>query len=353
MVPFAGWEMPVQYSTGILSEHLHTRKAAGLFDVSHMGQLKITGPDPAAAIEQLVPGNIQGLAVGHGRYTQLTADDGGILDDLIVTRDRPDQLFVVVNAGRAAADFAHLKARLDPVHKVLELPNQALLALQGPAAAACLARLLPAAANLGFMQTLMSTWLAAEIRVSRLGYTGEDGFEISIAADRSVEFAKALLAMEEIQPVGLGARDSLRLEAGLCLHGHDIDATTSPVEAALAWTIGKRRREEANFPGAERILAELRDGSSRHLVGLRPDGKAPAREGAEITREDGQPIGRVTSGGFGPTVNGPIAMGYVASDHAALGTRIGIVVRGKPLAAAIVELPFVRHRYVRTKGVKP
>jgi aminomethyltransferase len=347
MVPFAGWDMPVQYPTGILTEHLHTRQAAGLFDVSHMGQVLVTGADPAQAIERLVPADIAGLGQGKARYTTFTAEDGGILDDLIITKDAPDRLFVVVNAGRADADIAYLKAALEPGHQVTHLADQALLALQGPKAVECIARIAPEATGLGFMESLVTRVKSLEIRISRLGYTGEDGVEISLPADHAVKFARTLLAMEEVKPIGLGARDSLRLEAGLCLYGHDIDTTTSPIEANLAWTIGKRRREGGGFPGAERILRELADGPSRRLVGLKPEGKAPAREGAEITTVDGTPIGKVTSGGFGPTVGGPIAMGYVDAAHATAGTATQLLVRGKPLAATVVKLPFTPHRYAR------
>ncbi len=347
MVPFAGWDMPVQYPSGILNEHLHTRSAAGLFDVSHMGQLTITGPDPAAAIERLVPADIIGLGQGKARYTMLTTADGGILDDLIITKDAPDQLFVVVNAGGTDTDIAHLKAALEPEHEVTHLADRALLALQGPQAVACIARIVPQVDELGFMETLPAKVQGLDVRISRLGYTGEDGVEISVPASHAAKFARTLLAMEEVKPIGLGARDSLRLEAGLCLYGHDIDLTTSPIEANLAWTIGKRRREEGGFPGAERILRELAEKPARRLVGLKPEGKAPAREGAEILAPDGSTIGTVTSGGFGPTVGGPVAMGYVAAGHAAPGTAVQILVRGKPLAATIVKLPFTPHRYVR------
>lgn len=346
-MPFAGWDMPVQYPSGILTEHLHTRESAGLFDVSHMGQLLITGPDPALAIERLVPGDIVELGQGKARYTALTAEDGGILDDLIITKDAPDRLFVVVNAGGTEADLARLKAALEPEHQVTHLADQALLALQGPKAIECVARIAPEVTGLGFMESLVTQVQGVEIRLSRLGYTGEDGAEISMPAAHAVKFARTLLAMEEVKPIGLGARDSLRLEAGLCLYGHDIDTTTSPIEANLAWTISKRRREAAGFPGAERILREIAQGPGRRLVGLKPEGRSPAREGAEITAMDGTPVGKVTSGGFGPTVGGPVAMGYVATAHAAAGTALQIMVRGKPLAATVVKLPFTPHHYAR------
>ncbi len=346
MVDFVGWEMPVQYPQGVLQEHLWCRAEAGLFDVSHMGQVHILNGDAPAALERLVPGNIVGLAPGQARYTILTDDAGGILDDLIVTRTEAG-LFAVVNAGCRDADIAHLRAALEPICRVAELTDRALLALQGPAAVTVLTRLAPACAGLRFMQSAEMPVDGIPCRVSRLGYTGEDGFEISLPADDASRLARTLLAVPEVRPIGLGARDSLRLEAGLCLYGHDIDRTTTPVEAGLAWTIAKRRREEGGFPGAATILAQLRDGPPRRLVGLRPEGRAPAREHTEIQDRHGRRIGAVTSGGFGPTVGAPIAMGYVEPAHAAPGTPVQLVVRGKPLPAKVVELPFVPHRYQR------
>ena len=348
MVTFAGWEMPIQYPKGILAEHLHTRASASLFDVSHMGQVTVTGPDPARAMERLVPADLVGLKQGKARYTVLTAPDGGILDDLIITKDEPNRLFVVVNAGRADADLAHLKPALEPEHTVAAMPDRALLALQGPLAVARLSHIVPEAGDLAFMQSLLTRVHGLEIRISRLGYTGEDGVEISLPADYVTKFCRTLLAMEGVEPAGLGARDTLRLEAGLCLYGHDIDETTSPIEADLIWTIGKRRRTDGGFPGAERILAELAGGPSRRLVGLKPDGKAPAREGAIVMADDRSPIGKVTSGGFGPSVGGPIALGYVAAEWAKPGTPLQLEVRGRSLAASVVDLPFIPHRYVRS-----
>jgi aminomethyltransferase len=345
MVDFAGWAMPVQYPSGILKEHAQARERAALFDVSHMGQVLIEGPEAAAAIERLVPADIQSLEAGRARYTQLTNDAGGIIDDLIITATATG-LFVVVNAGGREGDLAHLEAGL-PGHEVRLLADRALLALQGPAAVDVLAAMAPEVAELAFMQSREMTLSGLDIRVSRLGYTGEDGFEISVHADHAAKLARTLLASEHVAPAGLGARDSLRLEAGLCLYGHDIDATTSPVEASLAWTIGKRRRAEGGFPGAERILRELQDGPARRLVGLRPEGRAPAREGAAIRDEAGAEIGRVTSGGFGPTVQGPIAMGYVETRLREPGTRLVVELRGKPVPAEIAKLPFVPHRYHR------
>ncbi len=345
MVPFAGWEMPVQYRGGIIAEHIRCRTAAALFDVSHMGQLTLRGPEPAAAIERLVPGNIKGLKPGQARYTVLTDESGGILDDLIVS-SAGDSLFIVVNAGCRDEDIAHLRRHLEPEHEVVEHADRALLALQGPAAPAVIGRLAPEAPSLAFMGTMEMRVGGLACRVSRLGYTGEDGFEISVAGEHAAKLARTLLAAEEVAPAGLGARDSLRLEAGLSLYGHDIDRTTSPVEAQLEWTIAKRRREEGGFPGSERILRELRDGPARRLVGIRPEGRTPAREGAEI-RQNGRATGRVTSGGFGPTVGGPVALGYVESGSASPGAAVEIIVRGKPIPASIASLPFVPHRYHR------
>ncbi len=345
MVDFAGWAMPVQYPSGIIKEHTQARERAALFDVSHMGQVSIEGPEAAAAIERLVPADIQGLAPGRARYTQLTNETGGMIDDLIITATGTG-LFVVVNAGGREADLAHLEAHL-PDHDVRLLADRALLALQGPAAASVLAAMAPEVAELAFMESRELTLSGLEVRVSRLGYTGEDGFEISVHADHAQKLARTLLANEQVAPAGLGARDSLRLEAGLCLYGHDIDATTSPVEAALTWTIGKRRRSEGGFPGAERILRELQDGPERRLVGLKPEGRAPAREGAGIFDEAEKPVGRITSGGFGPTVQAPVAMGYVENHLREPGTRLMIELRGKPVPAEVTRLPFVPHRYHR------
>ncbi|MEQ8394238.1 glycine cleavage system aminomethyltransferase GcvT [Thalassobaculum sp.] len=344
MVPFAGYLMPVQFPLGVLGEHRHTRAKAGLFDVSHMGQLRIDGSDAATRLESLVPGDIVGLGIGRMRYTQFTNADGGILDDLMVT-NAGDHLFVVVNAACKEADTALLKDGLGTA--VVELPDRALLALQGPAAEGVLKTLAPATAEMTFM-----TYAAVDVDgipcfVTRSGYTGEDGYEISVPADRAAALAERLLAHPDVEPIGLGARDSLRLEAGLCLYGHDIDTTTSPIEAALTWSIGKRRREEGGFPGAARIQAELADGPARRRVGIKPEGRAPAREGTEITAADGRAIGRVTSGGFGPSVDGPVAMGYVETAFAKDGTDVQLVVRGKPMPARVARLPFVAPGYKR------
>jgi len=340
MVPFAGYDMPVQYTDGIIAEHVHTRAQAGLFDVSHMGQAALTGAGAAQALEALVPAEITTLGVGRMRYTMFTNARGGILDDLMVTNGG-DRLLLVVNAARKAEDIAHLRGSLSGKCDVDLVSDRALLALQGPAAAAALARLVPGVDRLAFM----SAARFGGLWVSRSGYTGEDGFEISVPAADAERLARRLLDQPEVRPVGLGARDSLRLEAGLCLYGHDIDETTTPVEAGLAWTIGKRRREAGGFPGAEITQRQMRDGPQRRRVGIKPDGRAPAREHSEITDANGSRIGVVTSGGYGPTVGGPVAMGYVASAYAAPGTAVNLLVRGKPLAAQIVQLPFAPHRY--------
>ncbi len=327
MVAFAGYEMPVQYPLGILKEHLHTRTHAGLFDVSHMGQAFLIGPDhatTAAALEALVPADILNLARGRQRYTQLLNPDGGIVDDLMVTRSASAEddgsLMLVVNAARKEVDLAHIAERLPEDVRLQPAPERALLALQGPRAAEILGRISDVAEGLRFMTAAAGKVGGVDCHVSRSGYTGEDGFEISLAADKAEPLARLLLAQDGVQPVGLGARDSLRLEAGLCLYGHDIDETTSPVEAGLAWSIQKRRRAEGGFPGGARIQRELAEGPARRRVGLKPDGRAPAREGTEILAPSGERIGTVTSGGFGPSVNAPVAMGYVEARYTAPGS---------------------------------
>lgn len=344
MVPFAGWEMPVQYPTGIMTEHAACRDMAALFDVSHMCQLEIAGEDPSAAMETLVPGGITSLKPGQARYTQLTTGAGGIYDDLIVTRDG-EGLFVVVNAAMAEQDIGLLRAGL-PQCQVNVIDARTLLAVQGPKAGGIVAGLVPEAAELRFMQSALLEWQGQQLRLSRLGYTGEDGFEISVPADLAERFARALIAAGAV-PAGLGARDTLRMEAGLPLYGQDIDQSTSPVEAGLGFSIPKRRRAEGGFPGAERIQAELADGPARQLVGLRPEGRAPVRAGVEIAATDGTPLGTVTSGGFSPTLQAPISMGYVTASHAAPGTELHVILRGKPVPATVAPLPFVPHRYRR------
>lgn len=354
MVPFAGYSMPVQYPTGILAEHRQVRTAAGLFDVSHMGQAFLVGPDHATtarALEALTPGDFLGLGLGRIRYTLLMTEDGGIVDDMMVTRpasvDDDGRLMLIVNAARKEVDYAAFAARLPATVKLERADDRALLALQGPAAADVLERHATGAADLAFMSAAPFAFDDKPCHISRSGYTGEDGFEISMTAGSAEAFARALLAEPEVKPIGLGARDSLRLEAGLCLYGHDIDTTTTPAEADLGFAIGKRRRAEGGFPGGGRVVRELVDGPPKLRVGLTLDGKAPAREGAAIKDTAGSHIGDVTSGGFGPTVGGPIAMGYVDAADAAVGNKVLIDVRGRDLPATIVPLPFVPHRYFR------
>ena len=346
MVGFAGYDMPVQYPSGIIAEHLHTRAQAGLFDVSHMGQVRLHGAAAAAALEALVPGDIAGLASNRMRYTLLLDEAGGILDDLMATR-LDDGLMLVVNAARKDADIAHLMARLEPAIAVEPLSDRALLALQGPAAAAVLARHAPGIERLPFMSAAEIAVAGIACFVTRSGYTGEDGFEISPAAADAVALAELLLAEPEVAPIGVGARDTLRLEAGLCLYGHDIDETTTPIEAGLAWTIGKRRRTGGGFPGHAAIMRELAEGPARRRVGIRPDGRAPAREGTAIVDPAGRPLGHITSGGFGPSVGGPVAMGYVAAPAAAEGTALAAIVRDVARPAHVARLPFVPSRYYR------
>ncbi|MEX2615443.1 MAG: glycine cleavage system aminomethyltransferase GcvT [Alphaproteobacteria bacterium] len=346
MVPFAGYAMPVQFAAGVLREHIHTRAEAGLFDVSHMGQLRLRGDGVVDALEALVPGDIRALAPGRMRYTQFTNADGGILDDLMVT-NAGDHLFLVINAACKEADIAHMQDNL-PSHIGMEvLDDAALIALQGPLAAAVLERFAPGVATMKFMSAAAMRVKDANCLVSRCGYTGEDGFEISVEATDAPALATALLAEAEVMPVGLGARDSLRLEAGLCLYGHDIDETTTPVEADLLWSIGKRRRVEGGFPGDAVIRRQIAEGAPRRRVGLRPEGRAPAREGTDIIDGTGGKIGTVTSGGFGPTVGGPVSMGYMASESAISGTSVELMVRGKALPAQVVDLPFTPQRYYR------
>ena len=352
IVDFAGWSLPVQYAPGIMAEHRHCREKAGLFDVSHMGQVLIhgavaaSGTDAASAFERLVPGNIEGLKPGNARYTTFTNDQGGVLDDLIVSRT-DDGLFVVVNAGCRDADIAHMRSNLEPACKVEELTDRALLALQGPAAVDVLEALASDVTSMKFMQTIETTIDGVAVRLSRLGYTGEDGFEISVAAGDAVGLARRLLDHDDVMPIGLGARDSLRLEAGLCLYGHELTPEITPIEAGLRWSIGKRRREEGGFPGASIIQAQLSDGPARTLVGIRPEGRAPAREGTAIADQDGRAIGEITSGGFGPTVGGPVSMGYVPPAHAEPGSAVMLMVRGKAHPAHITALPFTPHHYRR------
>ncbi len=342
MVDFAGWMMPVNYPMGIVGEHTQVRTKAGLFDVSHMGQVELHGENVAQKLETLVPAAITTLPTGKARYTFFTNEQGGIMDDLIVSNGG-DYLYAVVNASMRDQDIAHMRT-LDL--EVIER-DDALIAIQGPAAESIVAEFAPVAKTLKFMETTVTTIGSALCRISRLGYTGEDGFEISIPVDQVERITRAFLQHPDLEPAGLGARDSLRLEAGLCLYGNDIDNDTSPVEANLTWAIQKRRREQGGFPGAARIQRELAEGPSRLLVGIRPDGRAPARRGVEVADTDGNVIGQITSGGFGPTVGGPVSMGYVASEFAAPDTKVNLLIRGKEMPATIIKLPFVQHNYKR------
>lgn len=363
MVPFAGYEMPVQYKRGIMAEHTHTRDRAGLFDVSHMGQAFLTlegeggHEEIAALVEELVPGNIRGLKPGGIKYTLLLNDEGGIIDDLMVTRPEGEagdgMLFLVVNAGCKEKDFAHISEKLDGRAKLTIAGDRALIALQGPLAAKVLARHAPFVTDMGFMTALSCRIDGVECIVSRCGYTGEDGYEISVPNEMAETLTRKLLAHREVALVGLGARDSLRLEAGLCLYGHDITEETTPAEADLMWTMTKRRKEARDFPGADKIMAQIEEGIERKRVGIKPEGKAPAREGTDVVDADGNVIGKVTSGGFGPTVGGPVAMGYVSAAFCEEGAEIFLMIRGQARPAKVVALPFVeprQHRPGKTKA---
>ena len=355
MVPFAGYEMPVQYPLGVMKEHLHTRARAGLFDVSHMGQVivRANGGYQAAALamEALVPVNLLGLGENRQRYGFFTNEAGGIMDDLMLA-NRGDHMFVVVNAACKEGDIAHMKDGLTGC-TVEEITDRALLALQGPASEAVLEALVPGVAAMRFMDVGIFASDFGALWISRSGYTGEDGYEISVTNDQAVALARALLAHDDVAPIGLGARDSLRLEAGLCLYGHDIDEGTSPVEASLTWAIQKIRRSggarEGGFPGAERILSELINGAAKTRVGLRPSGRAPMRDGTELfaDSEGGEAIGHVTSGAYGPTIEGPMSMAYVAADHAGIGTELYGEVRGKRLPVTVEKMPFTPANFKR------
>ena len=352
MVPFAGYSMPVQYPAGLVAEHHHTRNAAGLFDVSHMGQLRLTGPDAAAAFESLMPVDVIGLGLHKQRYGLLLNDEGGIIDDLMFV-NRGDDLFVIVNGACKHGDLAHIQARIGGRCTIEPQFDRALLALQGPQAVTALARLLPGVEQLVFMTGMAQTWQGAGLYVTRSGYTGEDGFEISLPAHVAEAFARALLAQPEVKPIGLGARNSLRLEAGLCLYGNDIDATTTPVEAALNWAMQKVRRtggaRAGGFPGASKVLAQL-DGTlpaQRLRVGLVGLERVPVREHVELHNEAGQKIGEVTSGLLAPTADQPIALAYVQTQYAQIGTRLNAMVRGKAVPMEVAPLPFVPNRYHR------
>jgi aminomethyltransferase len=351
MVPFAGYEMPVQYE-GIIAEHTHTRESTSLFDVSHMGQAELVGADwetVARALERLNPAALLELIPGQMRYGFLLNDEGGIIDDLMATRHpaHDGRLMLVLNAARKAVDVQAIRAVLPAGVELIEHADKALLALQGPKAEDALARHCPAAKELYFMQAAEAEIAGIPVFLSRSGYTGEDGFEISVPAERAVELAELLLDAPEVKPAGLGARDTLRLEAGLCLYGNDIDETTSPVEAALTWAIGKRRREAGDFPGAARILRELREGPERRRVGFAIEGRAPVRAGAQVFSETGEAIGQVTSGGFGPTVGAPVAMGYVRAAFAEKGTGVTFAVRGRKIAGEVTSPTFIKPGYKR------
>ncbi|MGE8294730.1 MAG: glycine cleavage system aminomethyltransferase GcvT [Pseudomonas sp.] len=352
MVPFAGYDMPVQYPLGVMKEHLHTREAAGLFDVSHMGQILLRGENAARALETLVPVDIIDLPVGMQRYAMFTDAQGGILDDLMVANLGDDTLYLVVNAACKDQDLAHLKKHIGEQCQIESLfEERALLALQGPKAAEVLARLAPEVSKMTFMQVARVRLLGNECIVSRSGYTGEDGFEISVAVDQAEALARSLLAEAEVEAIGLGARDSLRLEAGLCLYGHDMSSATTPIEAGLLWAISKVRRADGeragNFPGAERVFEQQQKGVARKRVGLLPQERVPVREGAEIVDADGTVIGQVSSGGFGPTLGAPVAMGYVNASHTAIDSDVWAVVRGKRVAMKVAKTPFVPQRYYR------
>jgi len=350
MVPFGGYDMPVQYATGILAEHKHTRTAAGLFDVSHMGQVLLKGADASAALESLVPVDVVDLPMLKQRYALFTNEQGGILDDLMITR-RPDDLFVVVNAACKTQDIAHLQQHIGSRCTVQPLPDQALLALQGPQAVTALSRLNADVAQLTFMTGGFFTLAGIDTFLTRSGYTGEDGFEISVPAAKAEELARALLAQPEVKPIGLGARDTLRLEAGLCLYGHDITTETTPVEGALTWAIQKVRRaggaRAGGYPGAAVIDAQLANGTARKRVGLISAERMPVREGAKVVNADGTEIGVVTSGSLGPTVNQPVALAYVTTPHAAIGTDVFAIVRDKRVPMRVTALPFTPNRYYR------
>jgi aminomethyltransferase len=352
MVPFAGYSMPVQYPAGLIAEHRHTRQAAGLFDVSHMGQLRLVGADAAAAFESLMPVDVVDLAVGKQRYGLLLTDEGTIIDDLMFV-NRGQDLFVIVNGACKAGDIAHLQQRIGDRCQVIPLPDRGLLALQGPQAVDALKRLLPGVEQLVFMTGGAFAWRGSDLFITRSGYTGEDGFEISVPAEAAEALARELLAQPEVKPVGLGARNSLRLEAGLCLYGNDIDASTTPVEAGLNWAIQKVRRaggaRAGGFPGAGRVLPQLQgtEPLARKRVGLVALERVPVREHTELQDEAGAPIGEVTSGLLGPSIDQPVAMGYLAPAHAAAGTRVYAMVRGKRVPMEVSAMPFVPNRYYR------
>ena len=353
MVPFAGYSMPVQYPNGLMAEHQHTRSGAGLFDVSHMGQLRLAGADAKAAFESLVPVDVIDLPVGKQRYGLLLTDDGTIIDDLMFVNRGDEELFVIVNGACKVGDIAHIRRHIGSRCEVIAMPERALLALQGPKAVDALVRLVPGVDKLVFMTGARFDWRGSELFITRSGYTGEDGFEISVHEAQADALARELLAQSEVKPIGLGARNSLRLEAGLCLYGNDIDTATTPVEAGLSWAIQKVRRaggaREGGFPGAAKVLGQLQGSVplERKRVGLIALERVPVREHAELQDPQGQRIGEVTSGLLGPTINRPVAMGYVATAFAANGARVNAIVRGKPVPMEVAGMPFVPNRYHR------
>lgn len=353
MVPFAGYSMPVQYNSGLMAEHQHTRQAAGLFDVSHMGQLKLIGADAAAALESLMPVDVQGLAEGKQRYGLLLNDEGGVIDDLMFFNQGNDTWFLIVNGACKLTDIAHIETHIGNRCQIVTLPTQGLLALQGPQAVTALSRLVPGVEKLVFMSGASFAWNGAELFITRSGYTGEDGFEISVPGEHTEALARALLAQPEVKPIGLGARNSLRLEAGLCLYGNDIDSTTTPPEAALNWAIQKVRRtggeRAGGFPGAAKVLAQIDNPASltKKRVGLIAKERVPVREPAVLENLDGQHVGHVTSGLLSPTLNQPIALAYVQPEYAQPGTEVFAMVRGKPVAMVVSATPFLPPRYHR------
>ncbi len=351
MVPFAGYSMPVQYRLGVMAEHLHTRQSAGLFDVSHMGQLKLVGPDAAAAFESLMPVDVIDLPVGKQRYGLLLTDEGTVIDDLMFV-NRGSDLFVIVNGACKVGDIAHLLQKIGMRCDVIPMPERALLALQGPLAVQALQRLVPGVNRLVFMTGDSFSWHGGDLFITRSGYTGEDGFEVSVPGEHADALARALLAQPEVKPIGLGARNSLRLEAGLCLYGNDMDTTTTPVEAGLNWAIQKVRRtggaRAGGFPGANKVLAQLSgEGLTRKRVGLLALERVPVREHCELQNVQGQRIGETTSGLLGPNIDKPIAMGYVGAEFATLGMKVNAIVRGKLVPMQVVSMPFVPNRYYR------
>ena len=351
IVPFAGYHMPVYYGNGILKEHLHTRRKVSLFDISHMGQIELKGPNVYSDFEALVPADVFDLAENHCRYTQFTNDRGGIIDDFIVTK-QSDSLNLVVNAACKMKDFTHLKAHLEGSIEIEKLDNYALLALQGPQSAEVLSKFCPEIKNLAFMTKQNALIKGINANISRSGYTGEDGFEISVKNSDCLDLVDILTSEPDVEPAGLGARDTLRLEAGLCLYGNDLDESITPVEANLTWTIGKQKRLEGGFLGDDKILSQLRDGPKKKRIGICLSGKVPARSGADILDGEGSSIGTISSGGYSPTLKKPIAMGYVTLNSAKLNEKIQIIVRKKRLEATIIKTPFVEPNYYRTSKKK-